>query len=157
MSAAPVPHADVQTLCIPYYPHASADSKRSAHVQILLPVCSSANRMLGTMFQAGGCPGCTIGACKARLRTRLCCDCFEVCRHRAGLHGLARVRLSLPALLLPLPLLWLTCVYMPLRRLELLQVCVTLSDFLHSYCELSHTRLLELLPMCRHVGQASTA
>jgi hypothetical protein len=52
----------------------------SAHVQVLLPVCSSASYMLGTMFQAGGYPGCTIGACAASLRARLsCCDCFEVC------------------------------------------------------------------------------
>ena len=78
--AAPVPHADVQTLCVPFCPHATADSKRSAHVQVLLPVCSSASYMLGTMFQAGGYPGCTIGACAASLRARLsCCDCFEVC------------------------------------------------------------------------------
>ena len=145
----------MQTLCVPVYPHTTVD-KRSAYVKVPWLVCFIPSHVLGTLFHvhAGRCPGCTIGACAVRLRTRLCCDCFEVCRHRAGLHGLARVRLSLPALLLPLPLLWLTCVYMPLRRRELLQVCVTLSDFLHSYCELSHARLQELLPMCRHVGQA---
>ena len=34
----------------------------------------------------------------------------------------------------------LTCVYMPLRQLELLQVCVTLSDYMRTYRVSTHTR-----------------
>ena len=38
--------------------------------------------------------------------------------------------------------------------IELLKLCVTLSDYMRTYRVLTHARQQKLLPMCRHVGQA---
>ena len=104
----------------------------------------------------------TVLRCVAIVPTA-CCVCAAVVAVAAAADAAAAtvaVVSACPARRMFATLLAYACAHVtaPLSfcPIELLQVCVTLSDCLHSWCELSHTRQQDLLPMCRHVGQATS-